>query len=507
MIVSFVVLVFSSTKLAIQKHALEDQKILNDYPEIVHCDKLRKKIEKFPHRERPRGKCVDDNKCDYDEERSDECYMRIINERLDERLCKKMGRIYPEYQITTDICYETIGVKTNNEALCEKIRMNIPGALTRRESCFDEVAKNKQDSTICEKIQNFHLKNLCYSQIALQKNDISLCRDDFCYSELNKDKNNKAICLKINDSQKRIECLLDTAKVKRDDTICKNYLTGLETEIYTLSTKRTLPANDLCYYNLVIGETDKNKSQNLCGKIRDNFLASECSVMINPCKVLTEPEQKWLTLKNSSFGFVFQYPVNWINFRNEYNEYPEIIPYPYGMIFRDFIFFRTPGRFDDAEIKPPTSYDEINEECKKFSCRKLQDIVTNSVPMKKYFQLEEGILKKYVVKIIKRDNISKFEEEAPFSLNLWRGDMHIGLNFGILYSLYFGTGSDSESEYGKEEWESIISRIENIPINKNDRVAFQEKLIDKIENKTANKCILDTVDMFDKMVSTFRYTR
>jgi len=98
-----------------------------------------------------------------------------------------------------------------------------------KDICYSVLAENKQDLSICDKIQDAGKKDGCYSDIAKIKQDLSICDKiqgvdfkDYCYSKVAKAKQDSLICDTIQKESMKDGCYFDIAKTKQDISICDN---------------------------------------------------------------------------------------------------------------------------------------------------------------------------------------------------------------------------------------------------------------------------------------------
>ncbi len=67
-------------------------------------------------------------------------------------------------------CYSDVAVQEGDVSICDNIKMQagIP-------NCITQVAKSKKDATICNGIEGDHPKTLCLVEIGTILNDVSVC--------------------------------------------------------------------------------------------------------------------------------------------------------------------------------------------------------------------------------------------------------------------------------------------------------------------------------------------
>jgi hypothetical protein len=114
--------------------------------------------------------------------------------------------------IERTVCYADIATERNDVAVCD-----LSPHKGVRYQCYGIFAAKINDSKICDQIpadseEHQMLKDLCYSDIAQLKGDVSLCEKmsvvgkDGCYYEVARVTQNKEICNKINDPALKNGC-------------------------------------------------------------------------------------------------------------------------------------------------------------------------------------------------------------------------------------------------------------------------------------------------------------
>ena len=110
-----------------------------------------------------------------------------------------------------DLCYDVIVGKSSNPdvSLCRKI-----SAQDIRNPCYNSASFKLKDPSICKEILgDQHLSDLCYTNAAIAKFDVSFCNNivstsqkDFCYEEIAKKKKDPSICNDIKGGRHRDSC-------------------------------------------------------------------------------------------------------------------------------------------------------------------------------------------------------------------------------------------------------------------------------------------------------------
>ncbi len=97
---------------------------------------------------------------------------------------------------------------------------------SRIDSCYRQIAVNKEDSSICNMIDSSYDTDRCHSEIAIKKNDETLCKaageeQSNCYKEIAIAKKDHLICREINEEgYYRDSCFESVAIESKDDKIC-----------------------------------------------------------------------------------------------------------------------------------------------------------------------------------------------------------------------------------------------------------------------------------------------
>lgn len=109
---------------------------------------------------------------------------------------------------------------------CESIQSE-PG----RDLCYFGIANNTSNAHICEqRIMGISYRNQCFSMVGGQNKDVSLCAkitaDDIsdvstCYSAIALNKNDPSICEMIKDEWWKSPCYFDIAFRYKDSTLCE----------------------------------------------------------------------------------------------------------------------------------------------------------------------------------------------------------------------------------------------------------------------------------------------
>jgi len=104
--------------------------------------------------------------------------------------------------VTRNLCYYKIANETGNITICESAT---PAGMQSydydQEMCYKELAINKEDISLCNKITEINLKDSCYEAIAKELKDASICGQ-------------------INDITDKNECYKNMAWLLKDRSLC-----------------------------------------------------------------------------------------------------------------------------------------------------------------------------------------------------------------------------------------------------------------------------------------------
>jgi hypothetical protein len=158
--------------------------------------------------------------------------------------------------------YLSKAIKTQDESFCYKIALN-----SQKTTCFEALAKSKSDFHLCSNITNFdNRKQQCYFDIAIQKDDVSICRLMTEEQDLpHYSRNYKTNCY-THFAQKDPSLCAFTA----DKLLCAAYVKSeqygekMESAIRKCGNK---PAEGLCYY----AEARDNNNRTLCTYITEPY--------------------------------------------------------------------------------------------------------------------------------------------------------------------------------------------------------------------------------------------
>lgn len=74
-------------------------------------------------------------------------------------------------------CLIEVAKKHKDPSVCELVKVSNPNITIRKSECFGEVGKEMLDKSVCELAADVVIKDKCVLFIAIEKQDISLCKD------------------------------------------------------------------------------------------------------------------------------------------------------------------------------------------------------------------------------------------------------------------------------------------------------------------------------------------
>ena len=207
------------------------------------CDLTKSKEERI-------RKCLNDNNINHDT-----CLMAIMP--LTVEVCDSLSS-----NSDKDDCYSKVVGQTKDISICEKISDH----MDRKVICYKNLALSKNDSEICQKIDYNYFKEWCTTD---STKDFSICRSlkngtlywdeaklndckDMCLGAVTSDVN---YCEKINEESVKPYCYKDVAVKKNDLSICDKI------ESNDNSNK------DECYMRIAI----KREDNSLCDELKGEF--------------------------------------------------------------------------------------------------------------------------------------------------------------------------------------------------------------------------------------------
>jgi len=210
---------------------------------IMACDLTKSKEERIK-------KCLNDNDIDHDT-----CLMAIMP--LTAEVCDSLSN--DSYK---NDCYSMVVRQTKDISMCER-NSNDMG---RKVTCYKNLALAKNDSEICQKIDYNYFKEWC---MADSTKDFSICRslkDGTLYWDEAKLDDWKNICLgavtgdvnyceKINEESVKPSCYKDIAVKRNDLSICDKIESDNNSN------------RDECYMRVAI----KREDDSLCGELSGKF--------------------------------------------------------------------------------------------------------------------------------------------------------------------------------------------------------------------------------------------
>ncbi len=165
-----------------------------------------------------------------------ECYIDLAELYNDSRICDAMIT-EAGYEFQKDNCYFQVGIRVLDYHICEKI-IDIE---TFGSDCYSSIAAEKKDLSICDQISLSNEKENCYSRVAGSKKDPTICE-------------------KIKEGWKKDDCYAGVAIARKDPRLC-NKISGIGT------------CDDVCCYT---GIARVKQDPKICDLINDEFLRHYC---------------------------------------------------------------------------------------------------------------------------------------------------------------------------------------------------------------------------------------
>ncbi|UMX47725.1 MAG: hypothetical protein L7H18_04765 [Candidatus Nealsonbacteria bacterium DGGOD1a] len=139
--------------------------------------------------------------------------------------------------------------------------------------CYRELSIAKQDLTICKKATNrSHDRDYCYEKIGIAKQDLSICdmievnynkEKDFCYEGVGVAKNDLSICDQIKYEPEKVWCYKEIGVARKDTAICDMIM------VYDGNSKYQ---KDECFMRIAAVE----QNLEICGEIADQSNKEKC---------------------------------------------------------------------------------------------------------------------------------------------------------------------------------------------------------------------------------------
>lgn len=165
-------------------------------------------------------------------------YLELAFSQNDSSYCDKV-----QEQHLKNWCYTDIAANLEEASICD----NLEGEF--RNNCIKNIAVATQDTQLCSEISGLP-GDRCYLDLAIELQDVNLCSDieselrNECYNDLAKSLSDYQLCLNIEDDiQTYDSCLLRVSLDEQDIAGCR--------PIYTQRIK------DVCYMNHAIQQLDE----------------------------------------------------------------------------------------------------------------------------------------------------------------------------------------------------------------------------------------------------------
>jgi len=196
-------------------------------------------------------------------------------------------------QFSIDSSISNDAIIKKDPAICGKI-----ADPSRRHGCYSIIAQETEDYTVCDlditSTDNRTLRGYCYWEVAAKLNDLTVCDRldeagrDGCYMQVATGRKNLSVCDKIppgDSAFNTASCYRSYAVVYRQPEICdrisdessRDYCHSRVAEDEALrgnpSACEDIKERDNCYYTVAT----IRKNQSLCEKIQDSATRETCS--------------------------------------------------------------------------------------------------------------------------------------------------------------------------------------------------------------------------------------
>jgi hypothetical protein len=160
------------------------------------------------------------------------------------------------------------------------------------DNCYYDLATNYRNPVTCEEIQNPAIRDSCYSEIAIKKDDLSICnkvadfheKEYYCKAIISKDLEK---CEKISyeypgkTQDMKDSCYYEIAKKTNDLLACtKMFSKWWKGVCYNEIAKdcKKIPEVDYQFWC----EAEKSKSTEICHRVKDSDIRISCFIFVSP---------------------------------------------------------------------------------------------------------------------------------------------------------------------------------------------------------------------------------
>ncbi len=167
-----------------------------------------------------------------------------------------------------EICYSNLAILKNELDLCDNIADS-----SAKEGCILVVATNTLDVDACSKITNREKNNICFKDIAINKSSSELCKNinkedfaDECYLSIGATAKNADLCDNIIDADKKITCYTAVGVATNSIATCEK-----------IKSKTNPFARDICIGKIAVN----TKNLALCSSLDWNDTKNTCFTYTN----------------------------------------------------------------------------------------------------------------------------------------------------------------------------------------------------------------------------------
>jgi hypothetical protein len=201
----------------------------------------------------------------------DACYYLLAVDRANASLCRKIHTTDSYATYTAGKCGAEIAINQGDPAVCESV------GLVAKSDCYSEIAKQTSDISVCMKISSADKRDSCmYDYISVNYDrisDWSICGNmssksydgSYCYETAAEQTHDVKYCDKLSYGVygSKGSCYATIAKADRNPGLCDK-LTGTD--------------KDDCYYDYA---STYPYDQSVCGKITDQSTKQTCNYYTN----------------------------------------------------------------------------------------------------------------------------------------------------------------------------------------------------------------------------------
>jgi len=184
----------------------------------------------------------------------DNCYYELAELKMLRGYCHKISD-----NKLSESCLSLIAVNNNDLAICRDLKNSSRGF------CIKKIAEKKEDPSVCIEITDQYWSDLCYFELSIILEEASLCNAvlsektrNKCFFDFSLRENNTIGCDNIKNKDVKDVCYLNIAVITSNLSICDKTL--------------TLPTYGTCMEHFAILHNDSE----LCSNIKEDFMKNNC---------------------------------------------------------------------------------------------------------------------------------------------------------------------------------------------------------------------------------------